>query len=79
MSKDLWIDRKLYEWYYDHKKEQYKLGMTEKEYLRFLKQHYGDQYKVYKEFLKTSRSKRVPKEDVERMNLPEWYTPRFFK
>ena len=77
---DIWIDRKIYEFFYDHKEKRNRLGMPEKEYLRFLRQNYSKQYKTYKKYLKTHKEeKRLSEEEVHRMALPTWYTPRSLK
>ena len=77
---DVWIDKKIYEFFYDHKEKRNRLGMPKKEYLRFLKKNYSKQYKAYKKYLKTHKEeKRLSEEEIYRMALPTWYTPRFFK
>ena len=80
MMSDIWIDRKIYEFFYNHKEKQNRLGMSEKEYLNFLRKNYSKQYKSYKKYLKTHKEeKRLSEEETHQMTLPTWYTPRFFK
>lgn len=77
---DIWIDRKIYEFFHDHNEKKQILGMPEKEYLRFLKSNHPKQYKKYKKYLKDHKEeKRLSDEEINRMTLPTWYTPRFFK
>ena len=77
---DIWIDKKIYEFFYEHCKKRNQLKIPEKEYLRFLKQHQPKQYKKYKKYLKTHKEeKRISEKEVHRMNLPTSYKPRFFR
>jgi len=77
---DIWIDRKIYEFFYDHNEKRNRLGMPEKEYQKFLRTYYPKIWKSYKKHLKTHKEeKRLSEEEIHRMTLPTWYTPRSLK
>lgn len=77
---DIWIDRKIYEYFYEHRKQRQRLGMPEKEYQKFLKRYYSKQWKSYKKALKTRQERqRFTKEEAELLILPKSYVPRYFK
>ena len=78
MLGDIWIDRKIYEFFYVHKKNRNRLGMPEKQYQNFLKMNHPKIWKSYKKALKIKKE-RFKKEEADILILPTWYTPRFFK